>query len=259
MNKRIAIIFLSTVLTSGAVFAKPGPNHGPRAHHSDLRPIIKQLQELDLNATQKEDIRLIIKTLQTDIKTQRPKALTNQQRDKSALDESEMIARVESRFEVTQDKKLKQAQARHAIYQLLDDGQRQQLLSQESKRGLTHREARDHTSKPELPFAFELLDLEASQRTELTALMQKKREQRLQYAETMKVLRLQERAIIYTQDFDQDAWLTLSQQFKQALIERQVHQIQHKKAIASVLTQTQLDELKSTLKRPFHGPRQPHS
>ena len=245
MKKRISIILLTSLLTSGVVFAKPGFGHGKTAPHSGLRPMLKQLQALDLNTTQKQDVRLILNTLQADTAAKGKGDKAHRHGRKARLDENEMNALVEKRFEAAQEKRLSYAKAKHAIFRVLNETQRQQLLTTTLDREIKHQNKRPEPKDFELPFALDLLDLEQSQRAELTTLLEQQHAQRRQDAEQLHTLRLRERAIIFAPEFDENAWLTVAEQFKQALVDRKLKQRDHKDAMAAILSDSQLKELKA--------------
>ena len=245
MKKRISIILLTSLLTSGAVFAKPGSGHGKTAPHSEFRPMLRQLQTLDLNATQKQDVRLILNTLQADAAATGKGDKSRRHGRKAGLDENDIIAMVEKRFEAAQEKRLSYAKAKHAIFQVLNEAQRQQLLTKMLDREIKHQNKRSEPESFELPFALDLLDLEQSQRSELTTLLKQQHAQRQQDAEQLHTLRLRERAIIFAPEFDENAWLTVAEQFKQALVDRKLKQRGHKEALAAILSDSQLKELKA--------------
>ncbi|QPG05405.1 hypothetical protein IT774_15095 [Salinimonas marina] len=259
MKKRISIILLTSLLTSGAVFAKPGSGHHNTAFHAEFQPIFRQLQTLDLNATQKQDVRLILQTLQTDTTATGKGDKSRRHNRQAGLEENDIIAMVEKRFEAAQEKRLSYAKAKHAIFQVLNDAQRQQLLAKVLDREIKHQNMRPEPESFELPFALDLLDLEQSQRSELTTLLIQQHAQRQQDAQQLHALRLRERAIIYAPEFDEDTWRTIAEQFEQALVDRKLEQRGHKDALAAMLSDSQLQELKAFSKlRPQpenRGPR----
>ncbi|WP_170145435.1 Spy/CpxP family protein refolding chaperone [Salinimonas sediminis] len=257
MKKRIVTTLIGALLVSGAIVAKPDHREKADAKRDGIRHMMKELRSLDLEKTQKADIRLIVKTLRADMKANRPEH-TPGERPPANLTEAELAAAIEARFEAVQANQLARAKAKHAIYQVLTETQQEALAAKKAEKAQKRSNHADKRKRPDagkLPPAFDELDLSDDQLSAVQATLEQGREQRQQSHAKMQQLREQERTIIQAETFDEAAWLALSQQFKAALIDSKTARLQQQEAMESILSDEQLTELKEIHDEHRRGPK----
>ncbi|WP_137168278.1 Spy/CpxP family protein refolding chaperone [Salinimonas lutimaris] len=247
MKKQIIVSVIGALLVSGAAFAKPG-HDGPRhGQENPVRMVMKDLKRLELTDTQRTEVRAIMDNLRANNKAAREarKAQSSEAKPQFSSAEQASDAAV-ARFTDSQPQRLAIAHARHDIYQLLTDAQRQTLQKKQEKRAQRDEHPRDEKNKAHLPRAFKKLDLSEEQYTAMTDIMEKSKAQRDAIMAQSKTLRQQEQSLIQSDNFDEAAWLVLSEKMQSVIAQGAAARFETHQQVTAQLTseqQAQLDEL----------------
>ena len=213
----IGIAVGAALLTASlAVVAKP--------HGANPFPGIEMLKSLDLDQTQKREIRAIVKAAapekgeRRDRFAQRRQAMLNMLQN-GPLSDEEIESKVEGRVESMLTKHAEMAEVRHQIWQVLNGEQQAELVAM-----IPEQRARQAKKpKPDLSS----LELTQSQQQALEEIKAKREDLHEQGKALRESFREQEVALIRQASFDQDQWQALVQDYKPQMIE-------HGKALASL-------------------------
>ena len=250
MKKQIIVSVIGALLISGAAFAKPG-HDGPRpGQENPVRMVMKDLKRLELTDEQRTEVRAIMDSLRAQNKETREARKAEKPPQKPRFDSAEQASEfATARFANSQTQRLAMAHARHDIYQLLTDAQRQTLQDKQEKRAQRGEHRGDNDDKTHLPRVFKKLALSEEQHTAITAIMEASKEQRDAIMAQTKTLRDQEQALIQSDSFDEAAWLALSEKMQAVIAQGAAARFDTHQQITAQLSAEQQEQLDEAMQK----------
>lgn len=244
MKKQIIVSVIGALLVSGAAFAKPG-HDGPRGgQENPVRMVMKDLKRLELTDEQRTEVRAIMDNLRANNKAAREERKAQRPEEKPQFASAEEASEAAiARFSDSQSQRLAVAHARHDIYQLLTDAQRQTLQEKQEKRAQRGEHPRGEENKTHLPRAFQELDLSEAQYTAITDIVEASKAQRDAIMAQHKTLRQQEQTLIQSDSFDEAAWLALSEKMQSVIGQGAAARYETHQQVSAQLTSEQQEEL----------------
>jgi Spy/CpxP family protein refolding chaperone len=260
MKPTIIICALTAVLASSIVYNPSAIAHqepGMDKMHNREKAMFAQLALTD---EQKQDIELILR--QTRGNNMALRADKNLKREQlSALmslaqwDDALAQQLVEEQEASKVQAQLNRALARNKAYQVLTDEQKAKLgqsIAQGDRSGKAKRSKKDKGEKR----MAKVLGLSDAQKAELTTMRETWRVQNESLRAQIKEYRSAERALIHSENFDEQAWLALNQSIQPTLQALQVNQLHARFDMQSVLDDEQLELLHAMKKRLGKGKKE---
>lgn len=254
MKRLLLALTIAGITVSTATQARL---HSP---HDTQRALVKAVQQLDLSAEQKQEVRALLTSFRAGKQAQHGNMQAEHARRHTddTPDAETLRAKLLDNADNWKQKKFQQAQLRHSIYQLLTPDQQNTLeqtdIERHSKRAQRTKSHQDSA----LPQPFALLALSAQQEQQVAELQSAFRSQAELIRSRMRQFKAQEKALVRSADFSEAAWYTLAESYQPAFIEAAVARASHRAGLLAVLTDAQrqeLEALRGANKKHRHHPR----
>lgn len=246
MKKVILATLIGTAMFSLTVNAHPqkGPMGGPQAE------VIRLFKELDLTKAQRQDIRQALKEFRTDSEAMvAPEDVPDDSLrtilTTTPLDEAALKAAITEKVEAATPQRLRVAQLRNRIYNLLTDAQKTELASLQEAREAKREARAEKGPRPEREgrMPFDMLDLSDEQSQTIAQLRDAQKAQMEANRSTMEAFRSEEQALIQQSSLDETKWQALVAKYQGTMITAGVERAKTRAAIMAVLTDEQRETL----------------
>lgn len=231
MKNAFLIAAVSGILFSGAVAAK---HKGPMTEHRGMVSALRHLP--DITDAQRDKIKQILLDAREQHAGQRP---SHDQRPVFA-NENAFLADYDNYAEQRRARSLQKARTRHAIYLVLNETQRQELVNAEGRRQDRHqrRERRTDTLH-----GFRELDISDAQRIAIKAIMKQARTSGKAIHQALRQLKKDELALIHAEEFDEADWNNWFDNYASQKRQAALLRYQTRSAIDAQLTDEQRQKL----------------
>ncbi|GGW78971.1 Spy/CpxP family protein refolding chaperone [Alteromonas halophila] len=246
-NVILTSLLASTLLFTTVSQAKPTDHrHGAAP---GLR-FIHQLRDLSLTDEQHQQIRALVRDFKTRHQAPHHDGREEWLTELMTGDDADISTQVKDRFNDRETKAFAVASLRHAIYSLLSDTQRQ-ALAEDSERD--HDRPKPRRSHTEL---FKKLGLKSEQDIEIAALAEDRDALMQDFHSEMVAFRNAERALIRSDAFSYERWLTVLEPHRIRLLELAQAKATNQHAMFNVLNEHQQQMFLTLLET--HRPQKPH-
>ena len=237
---------LGLALSGAAIAVSPGKDKrgGP----------LHELRQLDLSDSQKLEVKAILKQSKEDnsVFAGERQEIMLQMRDLMNMptwDEETARQIILAQMEQGRAIALNRAQAKHAVYQVLSVEQKEQLEAKEPKNNRKSKsKKREGKMHKRLAKALALTD---EQKTQWKQLHEQSKNAKQAFKSTMREMREQTKALIQSENFDEQAWQAIQEQYSQAIVEHRVQLTALKyqtKSILSLEQEEKFAEIKNKMK-----------
>jgi Spy/CpxP family protein refolding chaperone len=240
MKKTIISIALAMSLVS--LYAPQSSAHDNRQKDAQQHEF-RMLKSLDLNQTQKQDIKQIMKQTKQNNGAYMAGKHAQQAQLRALLTQESWDAEtakdlIEQSLPQSTQMQLNRAIARNQSYQVLNDEQKAELIRKQNKGAAKERKNRD------LPRMAKGLELSEEQRSTMKDIQQSLRAKNAPLKATMQDYKQAQQVLVLADSFDQEAWLALQVSMQPTLVTVQLNQLEARFQMRSILNQEQLDMLK---------------
>lgn len=226
-------------------------------------PFMKLLKQLELSEQQKQEVKQILQAGRDDHRLFRADRRDAKQSMRAIIqadswDQDAALLVINENADLHQQARLNRALTRHQIWLLLDEAQQQQLSQMSNESG--DRKARAKQRREGMwQRVSEKLELSEQQLSEIEAIRAQRRDESEAFKTLAKAHREAEKALIRTDTFDQQAWLTLYEQHQDAATTQALSMAYSRHQMAQVLTEEQrqsLEEMTHKVRKRFQIRRQ---
>ena len=233
VKRSIIGIAISSVLFAGVLNVASA-----RPHHQNLKAVLKQL---DLDATQKQDIRQLMKEKRGDASLVKEDIKSLHQQMKQLIqadqwDAEQASALIESRSSLMNQMALQRAMGRHSMWQILTEQQQSQFddIAQNKRQGRKGNRMHRILSK---------LELSEQQQTQVEEIVSAMEQSRESFKEQRKALKSAERDLVRAEVFDEQAWQDLYAQYSEGFATMAMQTSFSRHQIWNLLTPEQQDKV----------------
>ncbi len=260
MKKVILAALIGSAMFSVTVNAHPqrGPMGGPQAE------VIRLFKELDLTKTQRQDIRQALKEFHSENEAMAapegaPDDSLRTILTTTPLDEAALTAAITEKVEAATPQRLRVAQLRNRIYNLLTDAQKTELASLQEARKAKREARAEKGPRPEREgrMPFDMLDLSDEQTQTIAQLRDAQKAQMEANRSSMEAFRSEEQALIQQSSLDETKWLALVAKYQDNRIAAGVERAKARAAIMAILTDEQRETL-DDMRENGHSRKPPH-
>ena len=207
-------------------------------HPQGLKTVLKQL---DLDTTQKQDLRQIMRerkdnvsVIREDLKDLKAQMQTLIQSDQWQADQVETL--LQNRSDLMQQVALEKAKGRHAMWQLLTEAQQTQFDELRSERTGKRKDKR-------MARMLAKLELSDQQQTQVDAILDGLKAEKEAYKAQHQTLKQAQRDLIRAEQFDEQAWHELYQQYATGMLDVAIKTSYGRHQIWNLLTPAQQDKV----------------
>ncbi|MGJ8681243.1 Spy/CpxP family protein refolding chaperone [Paraglaciecola sp.] len=254
LNKFVTTLAVcSSLVFAAQTFAKP--EQGQRQHQMK-----RILSKLDITDTQKQDIKQIMQQARGDQNVSREDVKSFRQELAALIhaedfDQDAIEALLTSKQEQRANAGLRQAQNKHAVWNLLTTEQQTQFANiiaehkAKAEEGAGKRKKGSKGPKSQKRKMAKRLGLDEAQKTQLASIKTQTKESAGELKANLKAFKQAERTLIHSAEFSADAWASLHQTHQADFLAKAILEAKTKHQIWNVLTEEQQEKAQKMQRR----------